>query len=75
LTPLAQDQIVLDLAIGAGGQALVSGDKDLLVLAETIGIPGSWSLRCFKAGWSRNQLEHRKAAWIRRCSQEAICLE
>jgi hypothetical protein len=34
-----QDQIFLDLAIGAGVQALVSGDKDLLVFAATISNP------------------------------------
>ena len=37
--PDPQDQIFLDLAIGAGVQALVSGDKDLLVFAATISNP------------------------------------
>jgi hypothetical protein len=46
-----------------------------LYLPQRSASHGSWSLRCFEAGWSRNQLEQRKAARIRRCSQEAICLE
>jgi putative PIN family toxin of toxin-antitoxin system len=45
-----QDQIFLDLAIGAGVQALVSGDKDLLVLAATINIPRILEPEVFR-GW------------------------
>jgi len=37
--PVSKDQIVPDLAIGAGVQALISGDRDLLDLADMIGVP------------------------------------
>ena len=37
--PTVNDQIFLDLAIGAGVQALVSGDRDLLDLADIISVP------------------------------------